>query len=197
MILVPGPPGQAGWWGYAAHAGRALTPGPPWAPRGEELIKHPEYPSLRAPEPRAELLRQQAPQEGGLQHKDPRPGAQVTSAVQVGTGVTRAHPLPLHQHDPRRGCPYLPRSILQPHHQLLCSVPVIGIQPRVLLLRRVILSLGTQAMSGESGRGACKLPAERRRWQGGWLPPSKSGCGSGACRDTAAPRQSPEFARVG
>lgn len=53
-----------------------------------------------------------------------------------------------------------------------------GCQP-AMSLWQVISALET--VSGEQGRAACKLPAERRRRQGGWQPPSKSGCSSSPC----------------
>lgn len=86
--------------------------------------------------------------------------------------------------------PYLPHSILHLHHRLLHSTPAMGMSACHVPVAGHLVARDA-AVSGEQGRAACKLPAERRRRQGGWQPPSKSGCSSSPCAllEAAAQRQ--------
>lgn len=89
---------------------------------------------------------------------------------------TMPAPLPA----PHRRKPYLPHSIFHLHHQLLHSMPAMGMSACHVPVAGHLVARDA-AVSGEQGRAACKLPAERRRRQGGWQPPSKSGCSSSPC----------------
>lgn len=127
-----------------------------------------------------------SPQFEGVTRWSQRPagwGARLNPACEP------ARPLPLRRHGLSEAARTFPAASSGRITGSSAPCPARGIQPRVPLVRRVILSLETPAMSGEQGRAACR----EEEVAVGWQLPSKSGCRSDPCRGAAAPRQVPSL----
>lgn len=109
-------------------------------------------------------------------------------SARLNTAREAAHPAAPPPARPQPGCTFFPAA--SPGRIPGSSAPDCQrIQPRVSRVRRVILSPGTRAMSGERGRAARR----EEEVAVGWQLPSKSGCRSDPCRGAAAPRQVPSL----